>query len=350
MTGSLLRPLDALRAGSAWAQDWIFVLADKVTPAGGWDDRTAAVYLVPKSPTLRAIAANLVAFTGDEVVVTADQSRVAVRGAAARTDPIAAGMYGIEVKRLGGPDGPESVFIGEIPIRQSLAEIVDGEDCTDGLNLAGDSVGTIIVVPALGAAYGTGVGAMGYSAYQIAVQEGFEGSVSEWLASLAAPATEAAGEAYAARDAANAAAGAANAAATAATAAADRADEAAAGVDEAVSEAQTAADAANAATAGLDAALADAADPGTPTYATLTTPTGGFALLPADPDRLYVTIENTTGSPLLVNEAGLALTGLGDPGQTLPAAAVADTYVKGVVTAYSATGGPVHLTTWHRSA
>ncbi len=104
-----------------------------------------------------------------------------------------------------------------------------------------------------------------------------------------------------------------------------------------------------AATASIFAALADAADPGTPTYSAPTEPSGGFELLPPDPDRLYVTLENTTGSPLLVNEAGVVLTSLSDPGQILPAGAVADIYVKGVVTAYSASGGPVHLTVWHRS-
>jgi hypothetical protein len=187
MTGSLLRPLDALRAGSAWAQDWVFVLADKITPAGGWDDRTAAVYLVPKSPTLRAIAANLVAFTGDEVVVTPGESRVGVRASALRTTPIAAGMYGVEVKRLGGPAGPESLFIGEIPVRQSLSEIVEGEDCTDGLSLGGDTVGTVVVVPELNASYGTGVGPQGDSAYQVAIEDGFVGTPAEWLASLVGP-------------------------------------------------------------------------------------------------------------------------------------------------------------------
>ncbi len=349
MTGSLLRQLDALRAGSAWAQDWIFTLADRVTPAGGWDDRTAAVYLVPKSPTLRAVPANLVAFTGEEVVVTADQSRVGVRASATRTGPMAAGLYGIEVKRLGGPDGPESVFIGEIPVRQSLAEIVDGEDCTDGLNLGGDSVGTIIVVPELGVSYATGVGPMGYSAFQVAVQQGFEGTVDEWLASLSAPATAAAAVATAAAGAADTAAAGADQAAGVANTAADRADASADDAEEAAGRADASASAANAATAGLDAALDDAADPGTPTYSTPALAAGGSQLLPVDPDRLYVTVENTTGAPLLVNENGLALIALTDPGQTLPAGAVADIYVKTVVTAYSAAGGTVHLTTWHRS-
>lgn len=150
--------LDAVRAGAHWAQDFVFTLADRVTPQAAWEGCTAEVILSPRSALLRS--SGTVRLDSEHVSVVEGEARVLVRVPMTVTPDFRIADYVIEINRIDADDERWPAAFGDIRVVQGQSQIADGADPEGDVGGLGAVAGSVIIA-ATGSTYATGTGPQG---------------------------------------------------------------------------------------------------------------------------------------------------------------------------------------------
>lgn len=150
--------LDVVRTGAQWSQDFVFTLADKVTPQSAWVGCTAEVILSPRS--LPSRLAGTVRLAAEHVSVVQGEARVRVRVPMGTTPDFQIGDYVVEINRLDSDDQRYPAAFGDLRVVQGQSRVADGNYPEGDIGGLGATVGTVIVT-AIGSTVATGTGPQG---------------------------------------------------------------------------------------------------------------------------------------------------------------------------------------------
>lgn len=150
-------PLAAVRTGARWDQDFVFQLADGA-PRGDFAGRAPRVVLVPTVVDRRS--KDSLVIPSDQVVIWADEGRIAVRVPAGATTGYPLGEFALEVMLVAG-DEVESLAVASIRIEQGLGLVADGAASTNPFLVGGGHAGGTVLIRASGFVSATGEGPKG---------------------------------------------------------------------------------------------------------------------------------------------------------------------------------------------